>query len=68
MTELHVPAGEGPHHLMIVSDHVPKAAVRDAAGAFEDFASSVSADQPVEGSREAILSVTHRHGASFAGA
>jgi hypothetical protein len=35
MTALHVPAGEGPHHQMIDGDHVAKAAVHDAAGAFE---------------------------------
>ncbi|MGN6129891.1 MAG: hypothetical protein ACTHOK_06070 [Nocardioidaceae bacterium] len=35
MTTLHVPGGEGPHHLMIDGDHVVKVAVHDAAGAFE---------------------------------
>ena len=148
MTAFHVPAGEGPHHLMIDGDHVVKAAVHDAAGAFEvfevvappapmapphvspwtgvlyliegqvrafvgdtsydvhpggvvvfpagtpstfevvgdtarivaitsgdgagrffeDFAHSVSLDQPVAESMEAILSVTQRHGVSLAGA
>jgi hypothetical protein len=34
---------------------------------FEDFANSVAVDQPLEHSMGAILSVTQRHGASFAG-
>lgn len=148
MTAIHVPAGVGPHHRMIDGDHVVKAAVHDAAGAFEvfevvapaapmapahlspwtgvlyliegqvralvgdrsyevhpggvvvfpagtpgtfevvggsarfvaitsgdgagrffeDFARSVSLDQPVEESMEAILSVTQRHGVSLASA
>jgi quercetin dioxygenase-like cupin family protein len=147
MTALHVPAGEGTRHRMIDGDHVVKAAVHDAAGAFEvfevvapavpmapphvspwtgvlyliegqvralvgdtsydvqpggvvvfpagtpcsfevvgdtarlvaitsgdragrffeDFASSVAADQPAEASMGAILSVTQRHGVSLAG-
>lgn len=147
MIVLHVPAGEGPHHLMVDGDHVAKAAVHDAAGAFEvfevaapagpmapahvspwtgvlyliegqvralvgdasydvqpggvvvfpagtpcsfevvgdaakfvaitsgngagrffeEFASSVALDQPMEESMEAILSVTERHGVSLAG-
>jgi quercetin dioxygenase-like cupin family protein len=147
MTALHVPAGEGPHHQMSDGDHVVKAAVHDAAGAFEvfevvaparpmapahvspwtgvlyliegqvralvgdtsydvqpggvvvfpagtpssfevvgdtarfvaitsgngagrffeDFANSVAVDQPLEHSMGAILSVTQRHGVSFAG-
>ncbi len=37
MTALHVPAGEGRHHLMTDGDHVVKAAVNDTAGAFEVF-------------------------------
>lgn len=37
MTALHVPPGVGPHHLMVDGDHVVKAAVHDAAGAFEVF-------------------------------
>lgn len=116
MTDFHVPAGEGAHHVMIDGDHVVKTAVHDAAGAFEvfevvappapmapphvspagtpstfevvgdparivvitsgdgagrffeDFAHSVSLDQPIEESMEAILSVTQRHGVSLTGA
>jgi quercetin dioxygenase-like cupin family protein len=37
MTTVHVPPGEGHHHPMIDGDHVAKAAVADAAGAFEVF-------------------------------
>jgi quercetin dioxygenase-like cupin family protein len=33
----HVPPGEGRHYPMIDGDHVAKAAVQDAAGAFEVF-------------------------------
>ena len=41
----------------------------DGAGRFfADFAGSVPADQPVEESMEAILSVTKRHGVALAGA
>ena len=41
----------------------------DGAGRFfADFASSVPADQPVEDSMAAILSVTSRHGVALAGA
>ena len=40
----------------------------DGAGRFfADFAGSVPADQPVEESMEAILSVTQRHGVRLAG-
>jgi quercetin dioxygenase-like cupin family protein len=144
----HVPGGEGPRYRMIDGDHVAKAAVQDARGAFEvfeviapaapmapphvspwtgvlfllqgriravvdgtthdvepggvvifpagtpatfevvgesarfvaitsgdgagrffaDFAESVPLDRPVEESMAEILSVTSRHGCSFAGA
>jgi quercetin dioxygenase-like cupin family protein len=37
MTSRHVRPGEGEHHPMIDGDHVAKAAVHDAAGAFEVF-------------------------------
>jgi quercetin dioxygenase-like cupin family protein len=41
----------------------------DGAGRFfADFADSVPADQPVDESMEAILSVTKRHGVALAGA
>jgi quercetin dioxygenase-like cupin family protein len=36
-TTIHVPPGQGRHHPMIDGDHVAKATVRDAAGAFEVF-------------------------------
>lgn len=148
MTTIHVRPGEGHHYPMIDGDHVAKAAVQDAGGAFEvfevvapaapmapphvspwsgvlylvegriralvdgtsydvepgsvvvfpagtpstfevvgesarfvavtsgdgagrffaDFAASVPADQPVEDSMAAILSVTERHGVALAGA
>jgi quercetin dioxygenase-like cupin family protein len=148
MSSIHVQPGEGRHFQMIDGDHVAKAAVQDAAGAFEvfevvapaapmapphvspwtgvlfllegsvsalvdgttysvepgglvvlpagtpgtfevvgesarflaittgsgagrffeDFASSVPADRPVEESMGQILSVTKRHGVSLAGA
>ena len=148
MTTIHIPPGEGQRYPMIDGDHVAKAAVHDANGAFEvfeviapaapmapphvspwtgvlfllegrvralvgdatyavepggvvvfpagtpstfevvgesarflaitsgdragqffaDFAGSVPADQPVEESMEAVLSVTQRHGVRLAGA
>jgi len=37
MTTVHVPPGEGQHYPMIDGDHVAKAAVKDAEGAFEVF-------------------------------
>ena len=37
MTTIHVRPEEGRHYPMIDGDHVAKAAVRDAAGAFEVF-------------------------------
>ena len=37
MSIVHVRPGEGRHHRMIDGDHVAKAAVQDAAGAFEVF-------------------------------
>ena len=37
MTTSHVPPGGGRHYAMIDGDHVSKAVVRDAAGAFEVF-------------------------------
>ena len=37
MTTVHVPPGEGPSYPMIDGDHVVKAAVKDAEGAFEVF-------------------------------
>ncbi|SDS55508.1 Cupin domain-containing protein [Friedmanniella luteola] len=37
MTTTHLPAGEGPHYPMIDGDHVLKASVEDACGAFEVF-------------------------------
>ena len=37
MTTIHVPPAEGTHYAMIDGDHVAKAAVRDANGAFEVF-------------------------------
>jgi len=37
MSTVHVPPGEGRHYPMIDGDHVAKAAVHDAAGAFEVF-------------------------------
>jgi quercetin dioxygenase-like cupin family protein len=37
MTTIHVRPGEGRHHPMIDGDHVAKAAVQDACGAFEVF-------------------------------
>ena len=147
MPIIHVPTGEGRHYAMIDGDHIAKAAVQDAVGAFEvfevialaaptapphvspwtgvlylvegrvtafvdgtsygvepggvvvfpagtpstfevvgesarfvaittgdgagrffaDFAETVPADQPVEDSMTAILSVTRRHGVALAG-
>jgi len=37
MSSIHIPPGEGQTYPMIDGDHVAKAAVRDAAGAFEVF-------------------------------
>ncbi|MGZ4171131.1 MAG: hypothetical protein ACXVRN_07195 [Solirubrobacteraceae bacterium] len=37
MSTVHVRPGEGWHHHMIDSDHIAKAAVHDAIGAFEVF-------------------------------
>ena len=37
MSSTHVRPGEGVHHPMIDGDHVAKAAVREAGGAFEVF-------------------------------
>ena len=37
MSTVHTAAGEGPHYRMIDGDHVAKAAIRDAEGAFEVF-------------------------------
>lgn len=37
MTTIHVRPGEGQHYRMIDGDHVAKAAVKDACGAFEVF-------------------------------
>ncbi len=37
MSTVHVRPGEGQHYLMIDGDHVAKAAVQDAGGAFEVF-------------------------------
>ncbi|WP_345711813.1 cupin domain-containing protein [Kineococcus glutinatus] len=37
MSTVHVRPGEGRHHSMIDGDHIAKAAVRDAGGAFEVF-------------------------------
>ena len=37
MSTIHVRPGEGRHYPMIDGDHVAKAAVRDACGAFEVF-------------------------------
>jgi quercetin dioxygenase-like cupin family protein len=37
MTTIHVRPGEGRHYPMIDGDHVAKAAVQDACGAFEVF-------------------------------
>lgn len=37
MTTIHIPPGEGRHYPMIDGDHIAKAAVQDAAGAFEVF-------------------------------
>lgn len=37
MTTVHVRPGEGRHHPMIDGDHIAKAAVHDAVGAFEVF-------------------------------
>lgn len=37
MSTTHLPAGEGRRYTMIDGDHVAKAAVRDAGGAFEVF-------------------------------
>jgi quercetin dioxygenase-like cupin family protein len=37
MSTVHVPPGEGRHYPMIDGDHVAKAAVEDAVGAFEVF-------------------------------
>ncbi len=37
MTTIHVRSGEGRHYPMIDGDHVAKAAVQDACGAFEVF-------------------------------
>jgi len=37
MTSIYIPPGEGQHYEMIDGDHVAKAAVRDAEGAFEVF-------------------------------
>ena len=37
MSTVRVPPGEGRHHQMIDGDHIAKAAVHDAVGAFEVF-------------------------------
>ena len=37
MSTIHVPPGEGRHYPMIDGDHIAKAAVQDACGAFEVF-------------------------------
>ena len=37
MNAIHLPSGAGRHYPMIDGDHVAKAAVKDAAGAFEVF-------------------------------
>ncbi len=37
MSTIHVPPGEGQHYPMIDGDHIAKAAIHDAAGAFEVF-------------------------------
>ena len=37
MNTIHVRPGEGQHHLIIDGDHLAKAAVQDAGGAFEVF-------------------------------
>jgi quercetin dioxygenase-like cupin family protein len=37
MSTIHVRPGEGQHYPMIDGDHIAKAAVQDAAGAFEVF-------------------------------
>lgn len=37
MSTIHVRPGEGRHHQMIDGDHIAKAAVHDAVGAFEVF-------------------------------
>lgn len=37
MTTIHIPPGTGQHYPMIDGDHVAKAAVHDALGAFEVF-------------------------------
>ncbi|MCZ2857477.1 cupin domain-containing protein [Blastococcus sp. VKM Ac-2987] len=37
MSAIYVRPGEGQHHRMIDGDHIAKAAVRDASGAFEVF-------------------------------
>ena len=64
------PAG-APSTFEVVGDSARFLAITsgDAAGRFfADFASSVPADQPVEESMEAIISVTRRHGVALAGA
>jgi hypothetical protein len=38
---IHIPPGEGQKHQMIDGDHVAKAAVHDANGAFEVVGQSV---------------------------
>lgn len=65
-----IPAGT-PASFGVVGESARFVAITSGDGAgrfFADFASSVPADQPVEDSMAAILSVTERHGVSLAGA
>ena len=64
------PAGT-PSTFEVVGESARFVAITTGSGAgrfFEDFASSVPADRPVEESMGQILSVTKRHGVSLAGA
>jgi quercetin dioxygenase-like cupin family protein len=64
------PAGT-PSTFEVVGGSARFVAVTSGAGAgrfFADFSASVPADQPVENSMGAILSVTRRHGVALAGA
>ena len=75
MTAIHLPPEEARRHPMIHGGRVAKAAIDGprglftdgAARFFADFAGSVSCDQPVQESMEAILAVPERHGVTLAG-
>ena len=63
-----LPAGT-PGTFEVVGDSARFLAITSGDGAgrfFADFARTVPVDQPIENSREAILSVTKRHGVALA--